>query len=131
MSAKKCHFAPPPPPLKWNVCRFGTFKSSWTTDFKVPSSPRNERFADLEVSRQVGQHISKYHLTPPPPQSEKLAGLEFSNQIGLQISKCHFTPPPPLKGEKLAFLVKFGLQEFRFEKVPLELVEPFDYISKV
>ena len=44
----KCHLAPPPPPpTKW---KFGSFKSSWTSEFQVqlcPPPPGNE---NLELS---------------------------------------------------------------------------------
>ena len=87
-----------------------------------PPPPRNQKFANLEISSQVGLQnskchlelssqvglqISKWHLTPLPP-NENLADLEISTQVGLQNSKYHSIPnpppPPPPRNEKLADL---------------------------
>ena len=53
----KCHFLPPPP-QKWNVCRFGTLKSSWTLAFKVQLYPLPQKW---KVGR-VGTSKSSWTL---------------------------------------------------------------------
>ena len=35
----KYHFTLPTTPWKWKLCSFGTFKSSWTSEFQVPPPP--------------------------------------------------------------------------------------------
>ena len=79
-----CCFTPPPPPMKWPVARFGTFKSSWNSDFKVPFHPlpllkmKSSQIGNL--SSQVGPQISDCYFQPPPPSpigKGKLADLEI------------------------------------------------------
>ena len=66
VSAKKCHFPPPPP------------------------CPRNE---NLEVSSQVGLQNSKCHFIPPPPKEMKI--WKFQVKSGFRVPSATLVAPPP------------------------------------
>ena len=84
---------PTPSSRNEKLAEFGTFKSCWTSDFKVPL------------------------YTPPHLPNIKLPDLELSSQVRLQISKCHFTPPLEMESWQIwNFQVKL---DFRFQSATL------------
>ena len=105
LQISNCHFNSPIP-CKWKVSRFGTFKSSWTSDFKVsfyptatPSKMKSWQIWNFQV--KLDFRFQSFILPYCHPlKNENLADLELLSEVGLQISKCHFIPPP---NEKLHF----------------------------
>ena len=84
VSAKKCHFTP-----NWHKWYFAP----------PPPHPGNEKFADLEVSSQVGKLDFRFQsatlIHPSPPPKEKSWQI-WNFQVKLDFwTKCHLTTPPP------------------------------------
>ena len=109
-------------PMKWNVGRFGSFKSSWIFGLQIlkccsnwpsntpppPPPPRHEmkswQICKFKVKLDFWTSDFKVPLYPPPNlclpvkwNVGRVGSFKSSWFFGHQISKCHFTPIPRVK----------------------------------
>ena len=109
MSAKRYHFAPPPPTCqKW---KFGSFKSSWTSDFKVslyspPPPPQKKEICRFETFKSSLTSDFKVPLYPSPGNEEmkSMQILNFQVKLNFRIPS---TTVPPAPFQKLK-VCRFG-----------------------